>query len=133
MVRLEIGQNGLFITVIESVHGRYNMTDPTIWLILAIQLTTLTINLLLFRKIAQMIVISANKLSQDTALALQATVQQIVEGDFELPDLQPPNVFQQMIVEYFQSKINNPTIDAKIIQSRDNEGKFAKVIEDTSS
>ena len=78
-----------------------------------------------FRKIAQIIVSSTNKLSQDTAKALQTTVQQIFEGDFELPDIPPPNIFQQMIMEMIQSKMNKPTLEAKVIQQRDENGKFS--------
>lgn len=89
-------------------------------------LCLLTLNSLVmivfFRKIAQIIVVSSQQLSQDTASALQSTVAEILEGNFELPDIQPPNVFQQMIVEMIQKKMN-PQIQVTEI-ARSDDGKF---------
>ena len=109
-------------TVIVLVYGGYTMTVYLDMAILALLMVNTVVILLFLRKIAQIIVVSSQKLSEDTALALQATVTQILEGNFDLPDIQPPNVFQQMIVEMIQKRMN-PQIEVTEI-ARSEDGKF---------
>ena len=111
-----------FNTVIVPLYTRYAMTVYLDMAILALLLLNTVVILGFLRKIAQIIVVSSQKLSEDTALALQATVTQILEGNFDLPDIQPPNVFQQMIVEMIQKRMN-PQIELTEI-ARSEDGKF---------
>lgn len=112
-------------TVIVPEYSGYTMTPSLDMIVIALLLLNLTISLFFFRKIAQIVIISSNKLSNDTAEALQAVVQQIVEGDFELPNIEPPNMFQQMVMEMIQNKMKPPSLQVTEIQTRSDDGTFA--------
>ena len=111
-----------FNIVIVPLYVGYGMTAYLDMAIFALLLLNTVVILVFLRKIAQIIVVSSQKLSEDTALALQATVTQIIEGDFELPNVQPPNVFQELVMNIIQKHMN-PAIAVTEI-SRGDDGKF---------
>ena len=100
------------------------MSMPIYGSIIALQILSIIIMLFFFRKIAQIIVLATEKLSQDTANALQTTVTQLLEGNFDLPDREPANPMQQLLATYMQNKMN-PTIEVTEVQTRNADGTYS--------
>lgn len=105
--------------------------NPQELAIIALCLTIIAFQFVQLRFIARMIHHSAITLDNSLAEALKTTIENLPDALKEqlMPDLEPPNPIQTIIAQMLQSNMN-PSISAKVIPSRNQEGRFET---DTSS